>query len=127
MKPPVRPGGPRRTPPRRPSFLGTDGIVRGTIGLLYDYPHGRVDTLSYQPNTEPRRWHEAPLATRWIPDAFVGPMASLMEAIQTGGEPATSGADNLGTLRVVHAAYRSATEHRAVDPAEIAAIASATT
>ena len=101
-------------------FLGTDGIIKGTIGLLYDYPHGRVDTLEYQANAEPRQWHTAPLATRWIPDAFIGPMASLMEAIQTGGEPLTNGADNLKTLRVVHAAYRSAEEHRAVAPNEIA-------
>jgi predicted dehydrogenase len=43
-----------------------------------------------------------------------------MEAIQTSGEPLTSGADNLKTLRIVHAAYRSASEHRAVEPAEIA-------
>lgn len=102
-------------------LLGDAGIVRGTIGLLDDYPRGRVDTLAYQPRAEPRRWHEAALSTRWIPDAFLGPMASLMAAIQTDGEPATSGADNLGTLRLVHAAYRSAAERRAVDPAEIAA------
>jgi predicted dehydrogenase len=102
-------------------LLGSDGIVAGTIGLLYDYPRGRVDTLAYQANAEPGAWHEADLRTRWIPDAFAGPMASLMAAIETGGEPETSGADNLGTLRVVHAAYRSAAERRAVAPAEIAA------
>src|SRR5215207_2561886 len=101
-------------------FLGSDGIMTGTIGLLYDYPHGRIDTLSYQANEEPRVWHEAPLRTRWIPDAFAGPMASLMQAIESGGEPETSGADNLGTLRVVHAAYRSAAEGRSIAPAEVA-------
>jgi len=100
-------------------FLGTGGIVRGTIGLLYDYPRGRVDTLEYQANAEPRDWHAASLATWWIPDAFFGPMASLMEAIQTGGEPLTSGADNLGTLRCVFAAYRSAAEGRTVELDEI--------
>jgi predicted dehydrogenase len=100
-------------------FLGSDGIITGTIGLLYDYPHGRLDTLSYQANEEPRVWHDAPLRTRWIPDAFAGPMASLMEAIESGGEPETSGEDNLGTLRVVHAAYRSAAEGRGIVPAEI--------
>jgi predicted dehydrogenase len=46
-------------------------------------------------------------------------MASLMEAIESGGEPETSGEDNLGTLRVVHAAYRSAAEGRGIVPAEI--------
>lgn len=102
-------------------FLGTGGIIKGTLGLLYDYPTGRVDTLSYQPNAEPRTWHEAELSTWWIPDAFAGPIASLMEAIQTGGEPLTNGADNLKTLQVVFAAYRSAAEGRAVPLAEIAA------
>lgn len=101
-------------------FLGTGGIIKGTIGLLYDYPHGRADTLEYQANAGRRAWHSAALTTRWIPDAFLGPMASLMEAIQTGGDPLTSGADNLKTLQVVHAAYRSAAEHRTVEPAEIA-------
>jgi predicted dehydrogenase len=103
-------------------FLGTTGVIKGTIGLLYNYPHGRVDTLVYQARSEqPPAWHSAQLGTRWIPDAFIGPMASLMEAIQAGGESLTSGADNLKTLQVAHAAYRSAAEHRAVEPGEIAA------
>lgn len=100
-------------------FLGTEGIIDGTIGLLYDYPTGRVDTLRYQANREPREWHEARLSTWWIPDAFIGPMASLMQAIQTGGEPVTAGADNLGTLQTVFAAYKSAAEGRAVALTEI--------
>jgi predicted dehydrogenase len=102
-------------------FLGTEGIVKGTLGLLYDYPTGRVDTLAYQARGEPGTWHDVPLSTRWIPDAFIGPMGSLMEAIQTGGEPLTSGADNLDTLRLVFAAYQSAAEGRAVDVADIGA------
>ena len=48
-------------------------------------------------------------------------MASLMEAIQTGGEPLTSAENNLGTLRVVEAAYRSKSEARSVSPSEIVA------
>jgi predicted dehydrogenase len=102
-------------------FLGTDGIIDGTIGLLYDYPIGRVDTMRFQANAEPSMWHEPKLSTRWIPDAFIGPMASLMAAIQTGGEPLTSGLDNLGTLRTVFAAYRSAAEGRTVSLDEITA------
>lgn len=101
-------------------FLGDGGIIDGTIGLLYDYPTGRVDTLRFQANAEPRVWHEARLSKWWIPDAFIGPMASLMEAIHTGGEPITSGEDNLGTLRTMLAAYRSAAEGRAVGPEDIA-------
>jgi predicted dehydrogenase len=102
-------------------FLGTKGIIRGTLGLLYDYPTGRVDTLSYASRADPQTRHEASLSTWWIPDAFVGPMASLMEAIQTGGEPITSGPDNLGTLRTVFASYRSAAQGRSVSLDEITA------
>jgi len=103
-------------------FLGTAGIVKGTLGLMYNYPSGRADTLELQQHhDEARRWHTATLTKMWIPDAFIGPMASLMAAIQSGGAPLTSGADNLKTLQVVQAAYRSAAEHRAVEPAEIAA------
>jgi len=101
-------------------FLGDGGIIAGTVGLLYDYPTGRVDSLAYQANDGSQIWHDADLSTWWIPDAFLGPMASLMEAIQTGGDPVTNGLDNLGTLRTVFASYLSASEHRTVAPGEIA-------
>ena len=99
--------------------LGTDGLIEGTIGTNYDYPHGRSDTLTFTSRAHPKQSFSATLPGRWIPDSFYGPMASLMEAIQTGGEPLTSARDNLGTLRVVEAAYRSMNEARSVNPAEI--------
>jgi predicted dehydrogenase len=102
-------------------FLGTDGVLKGTIGLLYDYPRGRPDTLqAHSTARSPELWFDVKLEGMWIPDAFIGPMASLMEAIQTDGTPATDAADNLQTLRVIEAAYRSAAEHRSVRLDEIA-------
>jgi len=101
--------------------LGTEGLIEGTIGTNYDYPHGRSDTIKFTSRSEPSRNFEATLPGRWIPDAFYGPMASQMEAIQTGNEPLTSGADNLGTLRVVEASYRSMADGRSVAPSEITA------
>ncbi len=99
---------------------GTEGIAKGTIGLMYDYPKGRPDTLEFSSRRHyPGVWFRPTLETLWIPDAFVGPMASLMRAIEDGSEPETSGADNLGTLRAVFAAYRSMAEGRAVRPDEI--------
>jgi len=101
---------------------GTEGLIHGTVGLLYDYPKGRPDTLEAicrSQNGGNRA--EANLTRMWIPDAFVGPMASLMCAIEEGGEPETSGADNLKTLQLVFAAYRSMKEHRCVTPEEIIA------
>jgi predicted dehydrogenase len=101
--------------------LGTDGLIEGTIGTNYDYPDGRSDTIKFTSRTQPERDFSATLPGKWIPDAFYGPMASLMEAIQTDGKPLTSAEDNLGTLRAVEAAYRSMSEARSVSPLEIAA------
>jgi predicted dehydrogenase len=87
---------------------GTDGTIHGTLGLLYDYPHGRPDTLEVWSRTLPTDgWLPYPVTTRWIPDAFIGPIRSLLAAIATGGEPETSARDNLGTLKIVEALYRS--------------------
>jgi len=48
-------------------------------------------------------------------------MASLMRAVEDDSEPLTSGRDNLKTLEVVIAEYRSMAERRAVSPYEIGA------
>jgi predicted dehydrogenase len=37
----------------------------------------------------------------------IGPMASLLTAIGTGGTPATAAQDNLRTIKLVHALYAS--------------------
>jgi predicted dehydrogenase len=101
-------------------FLGTKGIIKGTIGLMYDYPHGRPDGFQTHSTVHnPEVWLDIQLEGKWIPDAFIGPMASLMEAIQTHSFPATDAADNLNTLRLVEAAYQSAAENRSVSPGEI--------
>jgi predicted dehydrogenase len=98
-------------------FIGTEGAIEGTIGLMYNYPTGRPDTLVvHKKDADPV---EIELDELWIPDAFVGPMAGLMIAIETDGTPASSTEDNLNTLRVVNAAYRSAEENRSVRPSEI--------
>ena len=54
-----------------------------------------------------------------FPDAFAGTMAQLLCALEDKTEPEISGADNLKTMALVEACYRSAKEHRAVDLAEI--------
>lgn len=87
---------------------GSRGSVRGTIGLLYDYPHGRPDTLEVNSIALPTDgWVPYPVTTRWIPDAFAGPMRALLAAIADGTPAPTSGADSLDTLRLVEACYAS--------------------
>lgn len=94
---------------------GTDGAIRATLGLLYDYPHGRPDTLEVWSARLPTDgWLPYPVTSRWIPDAFIGPVRSLLAAIATGGEPETSARDNLGTIALVEALYRSGETGEAV-------------
>lgn len=94
---------------------GTEGSIRGTIGLIYDYPTGRADTLELNSRVLPTDgWLHYPVTSRWIPAAFIGPMATLLEAIATGGTPPTNGRDNLKTLQLIHALYQSGTEHTVV-------------
>ena len=104
---------------------GTTGTARGTIGWP-DYPQRVPSTLDYTTTTgisttsgtagvwiRPR-WDEV-----WFPDAFAGPMADLLIALEENRLPETSGTDNLLTMALVDAAYRSAQQHRAVSPHEI--------
>lgn len=94
---------------------GTEGSIRATIGLMYDYPTGRADTLELNSRVLPTDgWLHYPVTSRWIPAAFIGPMASLLEAIATDGTPLTNGRDNLDTLRLVKALYESGENHTVV-------------
>ena len=99
---------------------GNHGAVRGTLGLLYHYPTGRPDTLEVTSDLLPTDgWVPYPVTTRWLPDAFLGPMASLLAAAAAGGGalPLTSARDNVRTLAVVEAIYRSVQTGRAEAPA----------
>ena len=87
---------------------GSRGAIRGTLGLLYDYPHGRPDTLEVNSAVLPTDgWVSYPVGSRWVPDAFLGPMASLLAAVSTGTAPRSSARDNVGTLRVIERIYAS--------------------
>jgi predicted dehydrogenase len=98
-------------------ILGTAGMLAGTIGLMYDYPNGRPDTLSlYREGVEVQAFD---FDTRWLPDAFLGPMSDLMDAIATDRQPVTAGRQMLPTLAIGEAAYRSAEERRSVRLSEI--------
>jgi predicted dehydrogenase len=52
---------------------------------------------------------------RWVPDAFLGPVGSLLRAMHDGGEPESGARDNLKTLRLVDALYRSGETEQVID------------
>ena len=92
------------------SFLltGTAGRIHGTLGLLYDYPLGRPDTLEVHSRALPTDgWLSYPVTRRWLPDAFVVPMRALLHAINSGVPAETNGRDNASTIALVDACYRS--------------------
>jgi predicted dehydrogenase len=104
-------------------FIGTEGVITGTLGAMYNYPEGQPDTIAWSSRRHyPDKRFEAKLEGKWIPDSFIGPTASLMQAIQEDGTPETDGYDNLQTLRVVEACYLSAAGNRTVYIGECEAI-----
>ena len=96
---------------------GTEGLAQGTIGWP-DYPDGSPSTLTYCARESGGQWVEPRWDTRWFPHAFIGVMEQLQYAIQSGRAPELNGADNVRTMMLVDAAYRSAREKRTVQLAE---------
>lgn len=87
---------------------GTGGSIRGTLGLLYDYPAGRPDTLEVASSVvSTDGWAPYPVTQRWFPHAFIGSMGSVLEAIATGSTPRSTVTDNVKTVELVDALYES--------------------
>jgi predicted dehydrogenase len=96
---------------------GTAGVAKGTIG----WPTGAPSTLSYaSQKTTGGKWVSPEWETMWFPQAFIGVMEQLQHAVKTGEAPALSVADNVKTMALVEAAYRSIEEKRTVQLSEIA-------
>jgi len=96
---------------------GTQGMARGTIGWP-KYPEPTPSTLDYT-TVQCGVWHKPRWDDVWFPDAFSGPMAGLLCALESGEPPDIDGRDNLKTMALVDACYRSVADHRAVEIAEI--------
>ncbi len=97
---------------------GTEGMALGTIGWP-KYPERSPSTLDFTTTQRGPDWLRPRWDVVWFPDAFVGPMAELLCALEEGRASALDGRDNLRTMALVEACYQSAREHRAVEPDEI--------
>ncbi|TGV68953.1 Gfo/Idh/MocA family oxidoreductase, partial [Mesorhizobium sp. M00.F.Ca.ET.149.01.1.1] len=95
---------------------GTKGVAKGTIG----WPKGVASTLIYaSTETTGGKWVSPSWETMWFPHAFIGVMEQLQYALKTGTPPALSVADNVKTMALVEAGYRSMAEGRTVRLSEI--------
>jgi predicted dehydrogenase len=99
---------------------GTEGMAQGTIGWP-EYPNASPSTIDFTTKLMPGVWFRPRWDEVWFPDAFSGTMGMLFDAIATGTEPAVSGKDNLGTMALVDACYRSVEERRRVEVGEVLA------
>ena len=95
---------------------GTDGVAQGTIG----WPDGSPSTLTYASKTTTGgKWVTPTWETMWFPHAFVGVMEQLQYAVKSGEPPALSVADNVKTMALIEAGYKSIDEGRTVRLSEI--------
>ncbi len=85
---------------------GTNGVAIGDIGWCKD-PFTSPSTIRFA-NRGDKTFHEPKWSESWFPDAFIGTMAQLLIALESGTEPAISGRDNLKTMQLVDEAYASA-------------------
>ncbi|WP_062013702.1 Gfo/Idh/MocA family protein [Aureimonas sp. AU4] len=97
---------------------GTAGTARGTIG----WPTGAPSTLAYASvHATGGEWVEPSWNTMWFPQAFAGVMEQVQHAVATGAPLALPVEDNVRTMALVEAGYRSMSERRTVRLSEIEA------
>lgn len=95
---------------------GTEGVAKGTIG----WPTGEASTLTYASRIATNgKWVTPNWESMWFPHAFIGVMEQLQHALKTGEAPALTIADNVRTVALVEAAYRSIEQARTVKLSEI--------
>lgn len=99
---------------------GTKGLAKGTVGWP-DYPKPTPSTLKYSTCSASGEgtWTSPTWQEVWFPDAFVGPMAELLCALESNSIANLNGHDNLFTMALVDACYLSAKEHRVVALEEV--------
>lgn len=81
--------------------------------------HGGYSTLEFTTRDRPGSWIRPAFTRKWFPDAFLATMGELFLAIEQDREATISVRDNLQTMRLVEAGYRSAAERRTVRLDEI--------
>lgn len=90
---------------------GTRGVAQGTIG----WPTGTPSTLTYASAlTTGGQWVTPHWDTHWFPHAFIGVMEQVQYAVHTSSSPELSVADNVKTMALIEAGYRSIAERRPV-------------
>jgi predicted dehydrogenase len=87
---------------------GPEGAIRGELRRFYKDGRQGPDLVELRSRVLPTDgWARYECTRGWFPDAFIGPMRALLEAKANGTPPPTSARDNVATVRLVEALYRS--------------------
>jgi predicted dehydrogenase len=92
---------------------GTDGLAYGTIGWP-GYPNAVPSTIRFSTKRNPNTWYSPMWNEVWFPDAFQGTMGELLDSLTENRPCAIAGRENLGTMALVDACYKSLDEHRPI-------------
>lgn len=93
---------------------GTAAMVRGKMGLWYDYPDGVADRLELCRANAVAGWEAVNVAGRWMPDAWAWTMGELMSAIDENRVPTNDARDHITTIDYVEACYESVAREQVV-------------
>ena len=93
---------------------GTEGVINAKFDDLFV-----AGELEYSSTESQSFWYRPSLEGKAFTNGFIGLMGNLIEAVTEGKEPEVSGTDNLKTLQIILAGYKSDESNRTVVPAEI--------
>jgi len=94
--------------------------VHGTAGAMHVKSLFTGETDLYQGSSaETAEPATLPCDWSWFPDGFIGPMRDLLTALDENRTPVLNGRDNLKTIAVCEAAYRSDAEGRTIAMSEL--------
>jgi predicted dehydrogenase len=96
---------------------GLNGLAMGDIGWCKD-PYTSPSSIRFASKGD-SEFHQPSWSESWFPDAFSGTMSQLLVALEKNEKPAIDGRDNLMTMALVEAAYKSVASKRLVTLDEI--------
>lgn len=89
-------------------FEGTTGAIKIRMGVYLNYPQGLPDEFEWITLEDNQGWQKKNIQGSWFPEAFIGPMAGLMNKMNDPSDVYINAVeDAIHTMEVVEQCYRS--------------------
>ncbi len=87
-------------------FEGTEGAIKIRVGVYLDYPRGLPDKFEFISLKGDKGWQTLNIEGSWYPEAFIGPMAGLMNKIENAEYEYINAVDDaIHTMELVEKCY----------------------